>query len=242
LQPADTIINPPDAPRARDGGALDRTPLPYALVPGDEISIKIVQDPDLNGNYRLDTDGSIQFPYIGPMRLDGLTTMDVRRKVKAGLMEVYTDPFVTVNIVSQEQQYVRVVGEVGRPGLIPWNRRMTIVDAIADAGDLTASGARTSIVLIRRTAEDEIAAGMFNYREAMHNPTSELWASNIPLERGDTIFVPRSDKAQWESAFKFIQTMFGTATDIQRAIILYPDTKSVLETGDRSGRTTVIVR
>lgn len=242
LRPADDMTRLPEDATAKDDGPIDRTPLPYSLVPGDEISIRIVQDPDLNGSYRLDTDGSIQFPYIGPMRLDGLTTMDVRRKVKTGLQEFYTDPFVTVNIVSQEQQYVRVIGEVAQPGLIAYKRDMTIIDALASAGDLTRNGARQSIVVIRRTGENEISAGLFNYREAMHNPTGELWASNIPLKRGDTIFVPRSDKAQWESAFGFIQTMFGTATDVQRAIVLYPDARDVLNTGERSGRTTILVR
>lgn len=236
------IIAVPQGEEAPGGGPVVRDRLPYSLAPGDEIAIKVVQDPDLNGVYKLDSDGSIQYPYVGPAQLAGLTTLDVRRKITEGLRDVYTDPFVTVNIVSQEQQYVRVIGQVSRPGLIEYRPGMSIVDAVAAAGDISREGARTSVVLIRRTAEHEVRAGLFNYREATHNPTADLWASDIPLMRGDTIFVPTNDRAQWTSAFQFINTMFGAITDIERSIILYPDARDIIKHGEAGNRTTIIVR
>lgn len=225
-----------------DGGPVVTDPMPYALVPGDRIAIRVVQDPTLDGEYTIDSDGGIQYPYIGSMRLEGLTTADARRKVGTGLKEFYTDPFVTINLISQMQQYVRVIGEVPKQGRIRYERGMTIMDGVLEAGGLTRDASQKRIVLIRRVAEDRVAAGFFDWRAAQMTPSAETLASNIPLRSGDIIFVPTNERAQWESAFRFISTMFGAAVDVERAIVLYPDARDVLETGDSSGRNTIIVR
>lgn len=225
-----------------DGGPVVADPAPYSLVPGDRIAIKVVQDPLLDGEYTIDSDGGIQYPYIGPMRLEGLTTVDARRKIGSGLKEYYTDPFVTVNLISQMQQYVRVMGQVPKQGRIPFERGMTIVDGIAEAGGLTRDASQKRILLIRRVSEDQVAAGFFNYRDAVLSPNAQTWASNIPLRSGDIIFVPTNERAQWESAFNFISVMFGAAVDVERSIVLYPDVREILKTGNAAGRNTIVVR
>jgi len=225
-----------------DAGPVDRTPLPYTLVPGDKIAVKVVQDPNLDGDYVIDSDGGIQYPYIGPIRLEGLTTADARRKLATGLKDKYVDPFVVVNLLSQMQQYVRVMGQVPKQGRIPFERGMTILDAVAEAGGPTRDASLRKMVLIRRVSEEQVAAGFFDYRDLVLNPSSEAMASNIPLERGDIIFVPTNERAQWESAFQFISTMFGAAVDMERAIVLYPDVRDVINTGDRKGTSILNVR
>ncbi len=233
----------PEAPEAGgDAGPVDRTPLPYTLVPGDKIAVKVLQDPNLDGEYVIDSDGGIQYPYIGPMKLEGLTTADARRKLATGLKENYVDPFVTVNLLSQMQQYVRVLGQVPNQGRIPLERGMTILDAVAEAGGPTRDASLRKMVLIRRVSEEKVAAGFFNYRDLVLNPSSEALASNIPLQRGDIIFVPTNERAQWASAFQFISTMFGAAVDMERGIVLYPDVRDIITTGNGSTRSTIIVR
>lgn len=225
-----------------DAGPVERASLPYTLVPGDKIAIKVVQDSNLDGDYVIDSDGGIQYPLVGPMRLEGLTTADARRKISTGLKELYVDPFVTVNLISQMQQYIRVMGQVPKQGRIPFTHDMTILDAVAEAGGPTLDASLRKFILIRRISEEMVVAGYFDYRAAVLNPTSDAWASNIPLQRGDIIYVPTNERAQWESAFKFISTMFGAAVDMERAIILYPDVRDVINTGDRTGNTVINVR
>ncbi len=223
-------------------GPIDRTPLPYTLMPGDRIAVKVIQDPNLDGEYIIDSDGGIQYPYVGSMRLEGLTTADARRKIVSGLKDLYVDPFVTVNLLSQMQQYVRVMGQVAKQGRIPLDRGMTILDAVAEAGGPTLDASLRKMVLVRRISEEQVAAGYFDYRELMLNPSSEAWASNIPLQRGDIIFVPTNERAQWTSAFRFISTMFGTVVDMERGIVLYPDVRDIIRSGDSGSRSTIIVR
>ncbi|MFG0330821.1 MAG: polysaccharide biosynthesis/export family protein [Phycisphaerales bacterium] len=240
VEPAAGMTAPRDGVGV-DGGVLpDR--LPYTLAEGDQISIKMYDDEKLDLDVRLDSDGGFQYPYLNRVRATGLTTSDLAKKIRMGLEPYYVEPNVTVNLVSQEQQYVNVLGEVARPGRIELDRGMRITDALAMAGDLTRTGSRERVVLIRRVAEEEIAAGFFNYKEALHNPLSDAFASNILLQRGDMIFVPRSDRAQWESAFQFISTIVDPIVDVERAIVLYPDVRDVLETGEKDRGSTIIVR
>lgn len=218
--------------------------IPYSLVPGDELNIRLIGgEEDLRDlTFRVNADGGFQYPYLGPVRAEGLTTDDLRKKITQQLEPYFVDPNIVVNLTSREQLFVNVLGEVRSPGAVQLDPRMRITDAIARAGDITQDGSQQRVILIRRTADDQVLAGFFNYKEAMLNPLAGAYASNIPLERGDIVFVPRNDRAQWESAFQFIGAMFDPIIDAERAIVLYPDVREILKTGDKEGGTTVIVR
>lgn len=223
--------------------ALYQPRLPYTLAPGDQLEIKVFEDEALNASVRIDYDGGFQFHYAGRVKAEGLTTMDVSRKITTALAEFYVDPHVSVNLLSQEQQFVNLLGEIARPGRIALSRDMSVIDALAEAGGPTRDAALDTMVIIRRTAEDQIVAGVFDYREATLNPTDGAWASNITLQRGDTIYLPRSNKAQIESIAEFVGRVTGAATDVQRSILLYPDTLDVIKDGSvDSGETRIIVR
>ena len=76
-----------------------------------------------------------------------------------------------------------------------------------------------------------------------HSPMStSAWKSNLTVQRGDTIYIPRNDKAQWESIMQFISTTINPLIDVERGIILYPDVESVISTGEKDRGSTVIVR
>lgn len=223
--------------------ALYQPRLPYTLAPGDNLEIKVFEDEALNAQVRIDYDGGFQFHYADRVKAEGLTTMDVSRKITTALAEFYVDPHVSVNLLSQEQQFVNLLGEIARPGRISLTRDMSVIDAVAEAGGPTRDAALDSMVIIRRTAEDQIVAGVFDYREATLNPTEAVWASNITLQRGDTIYLPRSNKAQIESIAEFVSRMASPVTDVQRNILLYPDTLDVIRNGSvDSNNTRIIVR
>jgi len=223
-------------------GSANFDRLPYALTPGDEVAIDLLDDERLDRVIRVDFDGGFQFPYAGRVQAEGLTTLDLQRKLTSVLAEFYTEPNLTVNLVSDEQQYFTVLGEARSPGRYPIDSNMRLTDAIAAAGGLLRTADESRVVLIRRVAQEQIAAGFFDYRGAMLMNNPDAWASNIQVQRGDTLYFPRSDKAQWESAFQFISMMFSAVVDVERAIVLYPDVRDVIETGDLGGRNTIVVR
>ncbi len=228
---------------AEDGSTpMLAEPLPYGLAPGDQLAIRLLEDDRLNDTVRVDSDGGFQFFYAGRVKVGGLTTTDVSKMLASALSEVYVDPNLSVNLVSQEQQYVSVLGEVSRPGRVQLRPGSRISEVLAETGGMTPDAAPRRVILIRRVAQDKIVAGKFDMREAFANPLSGEWANDIVLQRSDIIWVPRNEFAQLKDVAEFVSVMFGAAVDVERAIVLYPDAKEIIRTGEDPGRNTIIVR
>lgn len=117
--------------------------------------------------YLVDNDGNINFPVIGTLHVGGLTKTAceelVKSKVKPYLAEK-ENPIVTVRMASYR---VTVTGEVASPGVKPvTTEKMSIIEAIAQAGDLTIYGRRDNVLLIREDANGEKQAHRLNLNDA----------------------------------------------------------------------------
>lgn len=97
--------------------------------------------------YLVDKDGMINFPVLGPWKVSGLTTGQLRDQLKEKLNEYLQNPTVNVRLVNFK---VTVLGEVAKPSTysVP-GERITVMDALGMAGDLTIYGQRTNVLLIR---------------------------------------------------------------------------------------------
>lgn len=99
--------------------------------------------------YLVDTNGDIDFPILGKIHVEGLTRMQLTELVKNKLIEgdLIKDPIVTVQFLNFK---VSVMGEVGRPGSFTISGdRITLLDALSMAGDLTIYGRRDRVGVIR---------------------------------------------------------------------------------------------
>ncbi|WP_183671737.1 polysaccharide biosynthesis/export family protein [Parabacteroides faecis] len=99
--------------------------------------------------YLVDTNGDIDFPILGKIHVEGLTRMQLTELVKSKLIEgdLIKDPIVTVQFLNFK---VSVMGEVGRPGSFTISGdRITLLEALSMAGDLTIYGRRDRVGVIR---------------------------------------------------------------------------------------------
>jgi polysaccharide export outer membrane protein len=101
--------------------------------------------------YLVDNDGNIEFPVVGTLHVGGLTKKQaedlIKNKVKPYLAEK-ENPIVTVRMGSY---HVSVLGEVEKPGIIyAPQEKMSILEALAQCGDLTIYGKRDNVLLIRQ--------------------------------------------------------------------------------------------
>nr|WP_129733991.1 polysaccharide biosynthesis/export family protein [Parabacteroides goldsteinii] len=99
--------------------------------------------------YLVDTNGDIDFPILGKIHVEGLTRMQLTELVKTKLIEgdLIKDPIVTVQFLNFK---VSVMGEVGRPGSFTISGdRITLLEALSMAGDLTIYGRRDRVGVIR---------------------------------------------------------------------------------------------
>ncbi len=97
--------------------------------------------------YLIDTDGNIEFPVLGLIKLGGLTRSEANTKLKGMLAEYITNPIVNIRLANFT---ITVLGDVNNPGTFTiQDERISITEAIGLAGDLTIFGRRDNIMLIR---------------------------------------------------------------------------------------------
>lgn len=99
-------------------------------------------------SYLVDSQGSIEFPVLGTIKLGGLNRVQATSLVKDLLKEYFTKPpIVNLRIVNFK---VTLLGEVARPGVYAIeNDRLTLLEAIGLAGDLTLQAERNNILVVR---------------------------------------------------------------------------------------------
>ena len=108
----------------------------YSLGPGDTIEIQVYGEPDLNLESVITDTGSIDYPYLGEIKLDGKTPAEVKETIENGLRGDYLlEPEVMVRIVKFRQIYIN--GEVRLPGGFAYQPGLTVERAIALAGGFT---------------------------------------------------------------------------------------------------------
>jgi protein involved in polysaccharide export with SLBB domain len=157
------------------------------LGPGDVFEVRVFQEPDLSGVYRLASDGTINFPLCGRMELGGLSISAATDRFTACLSAGYLrNPHVSLFIKEYNSKKVFVFGEVQKAGTFQYEDGMNIVQAITLAGGFTQRAARNSTSVIRKrdgsdqkipVAVEDIGLGR---------------ADNFMLHPGDIIFVPES--------------------------------------------------
>jgi polysaccharide export outer membrane protein len=97
--------------------------------------------------YIVDKQGYISFPVLGKLKVEGLTTNEIADLITKDVSKEVKDPFVRVELINF---YVNVLGEVKSPRRINVVKlRYSVLDAIADAGDLTEFGVRNNVLVIR---------------------------------------------------------------------------------------------
>jgi polysaccharide export outer membrane protein len=158
-----------------------------ALGPGDVVEVRVYQEKDLTGDYRVDADGQFDFPLIGAVKAEGLTAGELAQQIETLLKEKYLrDPQVSVFVKEFNSKKVFVLGQVKKPGTFKFEDRMTIVQLVTLAGGFTNLAARDRTVLTR-VVEGEERKFMVPV-ESIGTGT----AQNVLLQPGDIVFVPES--------------------------------------------------
>ena len=143
--------------------------------------------------YLVNNDGDIDFPVVGTVHVAGLTKDQcedlIKSKVKPYLAES-ENPVVTVSMSSYR---VTVAGEVTSPKVVPVStEKMSVLEALAQAGDLTIYGRRDNVLLIRENADGQKEAHRLNLNDA-----NIINSPYYYVQQNDNIYVePNSVKAK----------------------------------------------
>lgn len=179
----------------------------YLVGAQDVLIITSYDQPDLTGKFTVETDGTFTYPYIGRVRVGGITLRDVEAVLKKTLVNrgFFMNPDLTVSVDQYRSQKIYVVGEVRTPGAYTLSGDIRLVEALALAGSTlpTASG---EVVIVQASDESVVIDPQTG---ALPNPldadTEKLMrvdlrelengdrSHNVRLGNGDTIFVLRAE-------------------------------------------------
>lgn len=146
-QKAGSAPTRPSAPAAQVSSASVSSDS-YVLGVGDLVRIQVYGEPDLTLQSRLESKGSISYPFLGEIRVVGRSVADVREMVKRGLADGYLKkPEVQVLVTEYRSFFVN--GEVRRPGGYPFLPGLTVQKAVAVAGGLTERASTRKMFLVK---------------------------------------------------------------------------------------------
>ncbi len=198
-------------------GPIGHTQLPnyIKIQPGDKLSIIVSsKNPELAyifnlnivsqyqptdgmlstnriSSYTVDPDGSIDFPILGRQHVAGMKRSEVAEHIRSKLISenLLKDATVTVEFLDL---YFSVMGEVNHPGRFLIDQdKITIVDALSRAGDLTIFGKRDNVLVMRDNGDEQVA-----YRVNLTNATELYNSPAFYLKQGDIVYIePNSTKA-----------------------------------------------
>ena len=177
---------------------------PYTLGQRSSYSQAMLQ------SYIVDNAGYIDFPIVGKLHLAGLTKNEAEQLIHDQVkpyMAAAENPIVTVRMINYK---ISVLGEVARPGMFTVaNEKITILEALAQAGDLTIYGVRDRVKLIRETNTGEKEIHVLNLNDA-----NIINSPYFYLQQNDVVYVePNKVKAQ-NSSVGSMTTLWFSATSI----------------------------
>jgi protein involved in polysaccharide export with SLBB domain len=157
------------------------------LGPGDVFEVKVYDEKDLSGIYRVSSAGSISFPLIGKVQVEGMTSTDVADLIQGRLGEKYMrNPQVSIFIKEYNSKKISVFGQVNKPGTFKYEDNMSVTQAVSMAGGFTKMAAKddTNITRIEDGEEKKYPVPVESIAQGQ--------AKNFYLQPGDIVYVPES--------------------------------------------------
>ena len=128
----------------------------FTLGPGDSISIRVYQHPDLSGSYNVDDVGRISLPLILGINTRGLTLSELEEKITIKLAKNFiVNPKVSIDLVRSRP--FCILGEVRNPGCFSGIHGMNSAQAIAIAGGYTYRAFKEKFALTREDGRKVVA-------------------------------------------------------------------------------------
>lgn len=157
------------------------------LAANDLLEVRVYQEADLSGMYRVAPDGAINFPLCGKVAVGGLTPTEAADAITACLKKDFLRrPQVSVMVKEFNSKKVFVFGEVSKPGAYAFEEGMTIIHAVSQAGGFSKTASKNSVNVTRVVDGQEVKVPVKVEDIVVGRE------KNFALQPGDIIFVPES--------------------------------------------------
>jgi polysaccharide export outer membrane protein len=156
----------------------------YIIGIGDVVSIRVLGHEEMSLKQRVRSDGRLALLLIGDVDAKGKRPSALKAELEGRLKDYIVSPSVSVNIDETLPTSILVLGEVGKPGVVPLDPDPRLAHAIASSGGLTDFAARSAIFVVR--TEPHPVRIRFTYEAISRNLGG---AADFELHRGDIVEV-----------------------------------------------------
>jgi polysaccharide export outer membrane protein len=179
-----------DAASAVHSAGLGMVPEDFAqlkLAPGFLIGLKVLDDGDFQGSFRVDQEGDIALPILGSIHVAGETASEARDQIRKRLLtgQILKDPQVDLTVLEYTAPQVTIIGEVSSPGKYPLLVPRRLVDVLALAGGPSPL-AGNEVSILRGTGDAKPV--LIHYSKDMDPQT----VADVFVDPGDTVQVKRA--------------------------------------------------
>ena len=179
---------------------------PYLIGAGDLLSVLVWNHPELNiaatgaqalsssgaqspAAFVVDSQGMIQFPYVGPIKVAGLTELEARSLLSKRLIESIKNPDLTLRVLAYRSKKVYIDGDVKAPGSqaiddVP----MTLLEGVSRAGGFLPTADQSQVLVARKGVSYPI-----NIPQLVRQGAD---MSRLMLASGDVVRVPNRDESK----------------------------------------------
>lgn len=159
----------------------------YVVGERDVLKITVYDNPELTTVAKVSEEGTIFFPFLGEVKVKGLTTSQVAAKMGSLLAEGYiVNPQVTVYVDQFRSLKIMLIGEIARPGLFELPVGTTFLELLLRAGPVTPNAGDEAIIK-RKTGKGEQSITVDLARLLEKGDTT----ADQPLQDGDNIYIPK---------------------------------------------------
>jgi polysaccharide export outer membrane protein len=154
--------------------------------PGDIFEVSIVGEKDIPKEFRVQPDGTVDFPYLDRIVVAGLEPQQIEETIKTGLLDrkILAHPEVSIVVRQYYSKKVNIVGAVQKPGTVPWSDGMKLVEAISLAGGLAPLSDGDHVRITRQVGGNKTVTSIVSVDDITDGRLAD-----IPLQAGDTIKV-----------------------------------------------------
>ena len=161
----------------------------YRLAERDLLTFRVQDEPDTEVQQRIDGQGGVRVPYLGNIRIAGMTVRDAESHIEAAYIEarIFVAPQVTIRVMEYAPREVSVLGQVKNPGTVVFpieERELGIITVISEAGGLTGIARSREIRVTRRNDAGESEVLTVNLDQLLGGD------AQFQVYPGDIIFVP----------------------------------------------------
>lgn len=155
--------------------------------PGDVLEVVVLGEEKLPKDYEIQPDGSLDFPYAAhSIKVAGLEPRQIASAISAQLVEskFLVRPQVQVKVKAFNSKKIQIIGQIQKPGPLPYQDGMTLVQAISAAGWFTPLADTNHVQLIRIVNGSKSVNAIISVDAITDNARAD-----VKLQQGDTIKV-----------------------------------------------------